>query len=545
MTEQELNKILSDAIALPAETEIVEFKEAKEGYDFDKIGKYFSALSNEANLKGKSCAWLIFGVENTKHQIVGSRYRTDRKKLDSLKKEIGDKITHNITFIEIYELPTPQGRVVMFQIPAAPQGIPVAFEGFYFGRLNESLVALNIEKIERIRNQAVDRDWSRKVVPEATFEHLDKEAILKAREQYKLKNPSLIKEVDTWTDEEFLDKAKVTLDGKITNTAILLLGKDEASALLTPPGIAWISWILKYKPEGYEHFHTPFILTVDKTLACIRNTQYRYMVDETTLFPKEVPHYDEWVMREILHNAIAHQDYSKSCRIIVLEYNDRLIFENAGGFIPESVEEVIHYNRPQPYYRNLFLVNAMVNLNMIDTIGSGIKRIFTTQRDRYFPMPTYDISDENHTEVTLYGELINDNYSRILFKHPELSLDDVISLDKVQKKIPINETEIQRLQELELVAEMASELQIIGYYPIISYQEYKQMILNLITRKGSATREDIVNLIMPTLSPAIPKEKRQRKISNITAKLANDKQIKNISNSTKTSVWVFAGQERR
>jgi hypothetical protein len=91
---------------------------------------------------------------------------------------------------------------------------------------------------------------------------------------------------------------------------------------------------------------------------------------------------------------------------------------------------------------------------------------------------------------------------------------------------------------------MASELQIIGYYPIISYHEYKQMILNLITRKGSATREDIVNLIMPTLSPSITIEKRQRKISNITAKLANDKQIKNISHSTKKSVWVLEGQEK-
>jgi ATP-dependent DNA helicase RecG len=160
MTEQELNKILTDALLLPAETEIVEFKEAKENYDFGKIGKYFSALSNEANLKGKSCAWLIFGVNNS-HQIVGSRYRANRKDLDSLKKEIGDKTTQNISFREIYELQKPEGRIVMFQIPAAPHGIPVSFEGFYYGRLNESLIALNIEKIERIRNQAVERDWSR------------------------------------------------------------------------------------------------------------------------------------------------------------------------------------------------------------------------------------------------------------------------------------------------------------------------------------------------------------------------------------------------
>ncbi|MDR2809960.1 MAG: ATP-binding protein, partial [Tannerellaceae bacterium] len=163
MSEQELNKILSDAVSLPAETEIVEFKEAKESYDFSKIGKYFSALSNEANLKDKSCAWLIFGVENTKHRIVGSNYRPNRKDLDSLKKGIGDKTTQNISFIEIYELHKPEGRVIMFWIPAAPQGIPVAFEGFYYGRLNESLVALNIEKIDRIRNQVIGKDWSKNI----------------------------------------------------------------------------------------------------------------------------------------------------------------------------------------------------------------------------------------------------------------------------------------------------------------------------------------------------------------------------------------------
>ena len=539
MSEQELNKILSDSIALTAENEIVEFKEAKESYDFTKLGKYFSALSNEANLKGKSCAWLIFGVENNNHRIVGSRYRIKRKDLDSLKKEIGDKTTHNISFIEIYELNMPEGRVVMFQIPAAPQGIPVAFEGYYHGRSNESLVALNIEKIERIRNQVLNRDWSKNIVSEATFDDLDKEAIQKAREQYKKKHPKLAKDVDNWSDELFLDKASITVKEKITNTAILLLGKDTSSHFLSP-AIGQISWILKDKPEGYEHFYTPFILTVDKALACIRNTKYRYMIDETTLFPEEVTHYDEWVMRETLHNCVAHSDYSKSSRIIILEYNDRLIFDNAGSFIPDSVEDAIHHDRPQPYYRNPFLVAAMVNLNMIDIIGSGIKKMFTIQRDRFFPMPTYDISNERHTEVTIHGELINENYSRQLKKHPKLSLDDVIALDKVQKKKPISETEIQHLRDLKLVAGVASELQVVGNYTKISYQDYKQMILDLIHQNGSATREDIVNLIMPTLSPDISIEKRQKKISNIIVEISTkDKKIVNISKSIKSPVWTL------
>ncbi|MDR2058245.1 MAG: putative DNA binding domain-containing protein [Dysgonamonadaceae bacterium] len=541
MSEQELNKILSDAVSLPAETEIVEFKEAKESYDFGKIGKYFSALSNEANLKGKICAWLIFGVENTKHRIVGSNYRPNRKDLDSLKKEIGDKTTQNISFIEIYELHKPEGRVIMFQIPAAPQGIPIAYEGFYYGRANESLVALNIEKIERIRNQVIGKDWSKNIVPEATFDDLDKDAIQKAREQYKQKNVSLKNEVDIWDDVTFLNKAKVTLNGQITNTAILLLGKDEAGALLSP-AIAQITWVLKDAPGGYEHFFTPFILTIDKTLDCIRNLRYSFMVNDNSLFPKEVTRYDKWVIRELLQNCVAHQDYGKSCRIIVLEYNDKLIFQNAGGFIPDSVEEVIRHNSPQDYYRNPFLAAAMVNLNMIETVGNGIKKIFTIQKERLFPLPTYDISDDTHTKVTIYGKLLDENYTNILNDNPELPLEDVIALDKVQKKQAITEKELNRLRSLKLVKGRAASLQLVGdeNYIRLSNSDLKQKIVDLIKEKGSASREDIDKLIIPLLPADLPIEKRQKKISNLILDLSNREGIiKNSVSSDKFAVWVI------
>jgi len=485
MTEQELHKILSDAMALPAETEIIEFKEAKDGFDFDKIGKYFSALSNEANLKGKSCAWLIFGVEDAGHQIVGSRFRTDRKKLDSLKKEI-----------------------------------------------------------ERIRNQALNRDWSRNIVPDATFDDLDKEAIRKAREQYKQKHPALMEDVDGWDDITFLNKAKVTLNGKITNTAILLLGKDEASPLISP-AIAQITWILKDEPGDYEHFHTPFILTVENVLARIRNLKYRHL-GFTTLFPDEVYQYDNWVIREVLHNCVAHQDYGKSGRIHLLEYKNRLVFENVGGFIPGSVEEVIKFDSPQHYYRNPFLAEAMVNLNMIDTIGSGIKKMFTKQKERFFPMPDYDISDENRTRVTILGEIINDNYAHQLKTRPELSLEDVIALDKVQKKQEITDKEANRMRVLKLIAGWAPHVQIIAENrpQKIPYSEYKKVILNYIEEKGSATREDIEGLIMPTLSHDEPIERRQKKISNILVELSSkDLKIKKISKSPKYPVWVLRKDE--
>ncbi|MDR3340177.1 MAG: transcriptional regulator [Candidatus Symbiothrix sp.] len=426
----------------------------------------------------------------------------------------------------------------MFQIPAAPQGIPVAFEGFYYGRANESLAALNIEKIERIRNQAANRDWSRNIVPDASFDDLDKEAILKARKEYKKKHPALIQDVDGWDDVTFLNKAKVMLNGQITNTAILLLGKDEASPLLSP-AIAQISWILKDDPSDYEHFHTPFILTVEKALSRIRNLKYRHL-GFTTLFPDEVYLYDNWVIREALHNCVAHQDYGKSGRIHLLEYKTKLIFENLGSFIPDSVEEAIKFDSPQHYYRNPFLSEAMVNLNMIDTIGSGIKKMFIKQKERFFPMPDYDISDESRTRVTILGEIINDNYAHQLKTRPELSLDDVIALDKVQKKQEITEEEANRLRELKLIAGWYPNLRIIAENrpKRIPYSEYKRVILNYIEEKGSASREDVESLIMPTLSTEEPMEKRQKKISNILVEMSSkDKIIRNISQSVKFSVW--------
>ena len=137
MNQRDLTVKLDEFRSLAVENEVIEFKEAKSGFDFRSLGKYFSALSNEANLKNADCAWLIFGVEDKKKSVVGSNYRKDKKYLHNLKKEIADQTTNRITFIEIYELTLAEGRVVMFQIPPAPRGIPVAWDGHYYARDNE------------------------------------------------------------------------------------------------------------------------------------------------------------------------------------------------------------------------------------------------------------------------------------------------------------------------------------------------------------------------------------------------------------------------
>lgn len=247
MTEAELKAKIVEIRSLPAETEVVEFKEAKNDFDFNKIGKYFSALCNEANLNGKKEAWLVFGIENKHRNIVGSNYRSiNRASLDSLKGEIANKTTNRITFIEIYELDLPEGRIVMFRIPAAPQGIPIAWEGHYYGRDGEELSPLNIEETERIRRQTTYIDWSAGICEGALLADLDTTAIKTARDNFKIKNPRLVGEVDEWDNVTFLNKAKVTVNGQITRAAIILLGKPESEHYISP-AVAHITWILKDK----------------------------------------------------------------------------------------------------------------------------------------------------------------------------------------------------------------------------------------------------------------------------------------------------------
>jgi len=557
MTIADLKLKIDEFRALPKETEWIEFKEAKNDFHFNEIGEYFSALSNEANLKNKEYGWLIFGIEDKTRKVVGSQYRSNRANLDSLKYEIANKTTNRITFVEIHELNLPEGRVIMFQIPAAPQGIPVAWEGHYYGRESESLSPLNIQEIEQIRNQVKRYDWSAQICDGAEIKDLDPKAIEKARAEYKKKHDKIANEVDEWDDVTFLNKAKVTIQGKITHTAIILLGKEESEHFLSPY-IAKISWILKDDnnvEKDYEHFGPPFIINTDEVFSKIRNLKYRYLT-ENTLFPTEITQYEPYVIREALHNCIAHQDYELRGRINVVEKPEELIFTNMGSFIPKTVEAVIEQNAPQEYYRNNFLATAMVELNMIDTIGSGIKKMFTLQRKRFFPMPDYDLSEPDKVKVTILGKVIDINYTKALINNTMLDLKTVINLDKVQKKEKLTLDEYKALKIQKLVEGRSPNIFVSASVADItgdrsSYirnrafddDHYKKMIIAFIKKYKSASRRDIDDLLIDKLSDALNEKQKKNKIRNLIYEMSKkDKSIENISSAVKPK-WILTSTQ--
>lgn len=553
MTQEELKKLLNEFLALPSETEWLEFKEAKDNYDFSKLGKYFSALSNEANLKNNQYGWLIFGVEDKTRNIVGTRYRHHRSSLDSLKLEIANKTNNRITFVEIHELNLPAGRVIMFQIPAAPKGIPTTYEGHFYGRDGQSIGPLNLQEIEQIRNQIKAYDWSALICDGATIQDLEPSAIIKAREKYKEKFPQKAQEVDTWDNITFFNKAKVTIRDKLTRTAIILLGKEESEHFLSP-SVVKISWILKGENDlekDYEHFGPPFLLNSDAVYNKIRNLKYRYLLNNT-LFPTEITQYEPYVIREALHNCIAHQDYELQGRITVVEKPDELIFTNLGSFIPGSVEKVIEQDAPQEYYRNQFLVHAMVNLNMIDTIGSGIKKMFTLQRNRHFSMPDYDLSDPDKVKVRILGKVIDGNYTKMLIDNTGLDIKTVIYLDKVQKKQRLTRDEFKILKAQKLIEGRYPNLFVASKIAAASgnrasdiknrafdKEHYKKMILAFVKEYGTASRQGINDLITDKLSDALNEKQKRNKVTNLLSEMSKkDKTIKNTGSDKKPN-WIL------
>ncbi|MGV0938945.1 RNA-binding domain-containing protein [Empedobacter sp. ULE_I140] len=542
--------LLDELLSVSTETEIIEFKEAKKQYDKDKLGQYYSALSNEANLNNQDFAYLIMGV-NDKKTIVGTSINDNQ--LNEYKAEVSKHTSPRNGFSNVYKVNKSGRDVLIFEIPAASKGVPISWKGHYYGRDGESLGALSDYDRDRIKAQIIQEDWSAKIVEDATIDDLDKDAIAFARIQYKEKNSKLKEEIDSWDDQVFLDKAKVTIKGKITNTAILLLGKPESEHFINPT-VARITWILKDKDnfeKDYEHFYNPFITAVQKVSAKIRNIKYRYIKDGS-LFPEEVDQYDSYIIREALHNCIAHQDYTLGGKIVVVENEDGWIsFTNSGDFIPNSVEEVVTNDSPEPKYRNAFLVNAMVNFNMIDTIGSGIKRMFRIQKDKYFPLPEYEFNDKK-VNVKIIGKVIDVNYARKLAEDQTLSFYEIILLDKLSKNKSLTKEEVKFLRSKCLIEGRSPNFHIssniadtvgekASYIKQRAFKDdhYRKMILDYLKTYKKATKKEIDELLLDILPSVLSQKQKENKVRNIIYSLSKREEVIRNEGTTRYPSWVL------
>lgn len=529
-----------------SESEVVEFKKAENNFDFDDLGKYFSALSNEANLRKLDFAWLIFGYDEKKHEIVVTSYKNGEGALNNLKHDFSQHTTDGQTFREIIPIEVDGKRILMFKIPASPRNIVMKWKGIAYGRDGESLKPLNQSKQDEIRRQTPAPDWSAEIVPDATIDDLDEVAIAKARKMFKKVHGRIpAEEVNRWSTEEFLSKCELMVNGKLTRAAIILLGKMFSDSKLRP-AVAEVTWTLRDEKQDvvdYEHFSVPFILTVDEILAKIHNLTLREMPGGT-LFPDTMKQYDDYTIREALHNCIAHQDYTLRQRINFVENPGFLYYANGGSFIPGTLGNALATNGPQRFFRNACLCKAMVHFNMIDTVSRGIKKMFTEQMERRFPMPDYEIDNEKkEVAVRIYGNAINERYTKLLKDNDTLTLHDCISLDATQKGHRIDDEIAQDLLKRGLiegeapnytislgVAQASRQLPQYTKAKGLDKARLKQMVLQLLQNAGKegARREIIYDYLKDLLPSNKSQEQQLRYLGRLLVEMNEERTIERI-----------------
>ena len=539
------------------ESEVVEFKEAKTNYSFNDIGKYFSALSNEANIRGFQEAWLVFGISNDK-KFTGTEFRKQGG-LQSLKKELVNGTNERLTFLEIYELSMHKCRIIAFQIPPAIRGIPTTWQGAAYAREHESLCPLPMNKVDLIRSQ-IGMDWSKEIVKEASVEDLDPAAVKKARELFSKRQSDRGKAqeiLSKLSDVEVLNKAGITIKGKITRTALLLLGKSESAYFFDGfiPRITWTLYNADNSVKAYEHFDMPMLLAVDKVYNKIRNEKYRYIAGQQTLFPDEVNQYEPELIKEIINNCIAHQDYRMRGKINVEEFEDKLVFINEGAFIPETIETALEPGYKPPYYRNVFLCNAMVNLYMIDTNSMGIPMMYQIQRDKCFPLPTYDLSIANRVRVTVYGKILDKNYTQLLHADTELNMRMVFLLGKVQKQEVISKESFKLLKRqglvegrypnifvsfkvADLVGQKAAYIRNRGLEDDIC----KQLIVKALEAMGEASKREIMEVLENALPEVLDEGQKSKKVSNLLQAMKKEGLVA-AEGKTRHAKWILQQKE--
>lgn len=532
------------------------------------IGEYLSAMANAAVLARHDQAWMVWGIDDSTYKINGTTFDPFKQKGEgkqSLIMWLTQKTSPKPDF-EFYDVAHPDGRVVLLEIKA-PRTAPLALSGERYIRIDSHKTKLNNhpDKEQRIWELLGQKsDWSGEVVAEATINDLDPLAINAARmrfTEYLLKaepdsgrHEKIHADANAWDVVTLLNKARLTKAGKITRAALLLLGKDESTHYLSPID-AKLSWILRdssNNTKASQHFGIPLLLSTEKVFVSIRNLSIEHMPDGT-LFPTAIQSYDPWVIREALHNCVAHQDYRLGGKVNIVEYPDKLVFTNLGQFIPPSVEWMLEHQSPPEHYRNQWLIDCMIRLRMIDQVGSGIRRMFQSQRDRFFPLPDFifDNTDAGYprVEVVIPGQVLDVKYTQILIKRSDLTLRQVLLLDRVQKKRPLSASETRELKSLKLIEGRSPNFFVSSKVAEWTGQKanyirnrgldsgyYRELVVDYLRKYQKATRKELDDLLLGKLPEVLDAEQKAHKVRNLLQAMRRDKLIHR-TGSKAMAVW--------
>lgn len=479
-----MNKLTIEQLKKFKESEDkVEFKRAEQGnfaYDGGSRIKptdrrkcilgYVTALCNEGG------GYLVIGMEDAyPHKVVGTKQ--NEGKLGELESNIYRDTQIRPFIYELYEdEANKKGRVLVIEIPPRPVGKLFRFEDVPLMRVGEELKPMSDEMIFSIL-QEQEPDFSAGICEGVTIEDLDEEAIRIMKQKYatKQKNPSFM----ALSKEQVLSDLNLTKEGKITNAALILVGKQEVLKERLPQA----SIILEYRKSeslvpytNRQVYEQPFYKMIDLLWHDIDLRNDKIDVNENS-YIFNIPYFNEDVIREAINNAIAHRDYRRSSETVIKQYPRKMIIMNIGGFpLGVTIENIL---RVQSTPRNRLLADVLAKTGIVERSGQGVDKIYKNTLSEGKDEPDYSHSDPFRVELHLSAVIKDKAFAifleseqRDLPEEERLSVFEVMALNQIrmEKSEDVEKSIIKGLLERGLIEKRGKTS---GTYYILSKSYYE------------------------------------------------------------------------
>ena len=420
------------------EDEHLEFKEAKESFDFEKLVKYCVALANE----GGGC--MILGVTDKKpRKIVGTRAFLN---LERTKAGLIERLHLRVSVEEIHD---PLGRVLTFEVPSRPIGMAVQYKGAYWMRGGEDLVPMTPDLLKRIFDEC-GPDFSAEICRQAGFSDLSGKAIERFRAAWQKRSGNAA--LQKLSPKQLLEDAELIVDGGVTYAALILFGDRKALGKF----LAQSEIIHEYRSseasvpyQQRKEFREGFFLIHDLLWETInlRNDIFHY---QEGLFRWDIPTFNESVVREAILNAVSHREYRFAESVFIRQYPTKLEIVSPGGFPPGiTVENILWRQSP----RNRRIAEVFAKCGLVERSGQGANRMFEECIKESKPVPDFSDTDDYQVSLTLRGDIQDPLFLQFLEKigselQASFTTKDFLLLDLLHKDKPVPPQYAERLPRL-------------------------------------------------------------------------------------------------
>lgn len=420
------------------EGENLEFKEAKNRFDFEELTKYAVALANEGGGK------IVLGVSDRRpRQVVGTAAFPQP---EQQRRTLVDRLKINVA---VEEFSPTEGRVLVFHVPSRPIGVAIQYRSQFWARDTDSLVGLSTEKLREIVSE-MGNDFSADICEGLGISDLSPESIENFRVRWARHSDN--SGIARLEDEQLLRDIEVLSDDGITNAGLILFGTREAIRR----HLAQSEIVFEYREtdaagpaQQRENLTGPFFLVLDQLweLINLRNAQQHFQEGPYVL---NLPTFDQRAVREAVLNAVSHRHYQMAGNVFVRQFSDRLIVESPGGFLPEINPDNI-LNRQSPRNRRIAEVLALCGL--VERSGQGVDLMFERAIRQSKPQPDYAESDEHTVVLTLGGRMLDPAFVRFLENYaPQdldaLGTDDWLALNRISQELPLGDSLSARTEHL-------------------------------------------------------------------------------------------------